>query len=294
MNLFQIISEISNADPEALERINDRRSALSALGDITKKLALAAAPVAIGAAFNKTLAQGAGSSVNSILNYALSLERLEAAFYTQALAAPTLASAFGANAALRAGVDKIRADEQAHVDLLAAALGTAASPAPRGYNFTAAYANIPTFLTFAQAFEDLGVRAYKGQAGYIPRTAMANVPNVGMVNVLQTALQIHAVEARHASYIRYQRRMAANASGGSQNQFGWITLDQANGAPAAVYGPGNPAAMFPSEANTTQNAAINLTTMGTPAYTAAEISESFDEPLDHPTVLNIASPYIIP
>jgi hypothetical protein len=47
----------------------------------------------------------------------------------------------------------------------------------------------------AQAFEDTGVRAYKGQAGNV----MSNK------TVLQAALQIHSVEARHASQVRRMR-----------------------------------------------------------------------------------------
>jgi hypothetical protein len=293
MNLFQIISDLAQADPEVLERINDRRSALSALGDISKKMALAAAPIAIGAAFNKTLAQGAGSSVTSILNYALSLERLESAFYNMAIGTGTTPGLVAglSTSAMAAGIRKIRDDEAAHVLLLEAALGNAANPRPTGYNFAVAFTDIPTFLTYAQAFEDTGVRAYKGQAGYIPRGATVAVTGVGTVNVLKTALQIHAVEARHAAYVRYQRRAAAN---GGQNQFGWITLAQANGAPAPVYGPGSPAASFPSEANTTHVPTIDLLAMGSPAYTAAEVSEAFDEPLDSATVLSIAGPFIIP
>ena len=298
MNLFQIISDLGKADPELLERMNSRRSALSSLGDLSKKMALAAAPVAVFGALNKTLAQGTGSTAVSILNYALTLERLEAAFYNQALSAtsaPALAAGFTANATLRAGIDKIRVDENAHVDLLIAAVtaaGGTPAPAPaNGYNFTAAFTDIPTFLTFAQAFEDLGVRAYKGQAGNIPRATNLTIPTVGVVNVLTVALQIHSVEARHAAYIRYQRRLTSAAGGPAANQFGWITNAEANGAPAGIYGAGNPAAMFPSEANIIQ-ATVPLTTLGTPVYTAAEISEAFDEPLDSGTVLGIAGPFI--
>lgn len=307
MNLFKILAELEKVDPEVMDRLNHRRGALAALGNITKKITLATAPAILGAAFNKTLAQSAGSPLNDILNYALLLERLEAAFYTQALTAPTLTTAFSGNAGVRTGVEKIRDNENAHVRLLEAALGSAAAAAPRGFNFAAAYADLPTFLTFAQAFEDLGVRAYKGQAGNISRTATANIPSVtvtnagvqstvaiGTVNVLQVALQIHSTEARHASYIRFLRRQQGLGSNGSiGNQFGWVTLAQNNGAPAAVYGAGNPAATFPAEDNRSQ-ANVDLTTlMATTAYTAAEVSEAFDEALDSAKVREIATPFIL-
>lgn len=308
MNLFKILAELEKVDPEVMDRLNHRRSALAAIGNITKKITLASAPVALGAAFNKTLAQGAGSPLNDVLNYALLLERLEAAFYIQGLQATSLASAFSGNATLRTAIEKIRDNENAHVRLLEAALGSNANPAPRGFNFTAAYADLPTFLTFAQAFEDLGVRAYKGQAGNISRTATATIPSIvvtnggqqstvpiGTFNVLQVALQIHATEARHAAHIRYLRRQPALGAGGSaNNQFGWITLAQANGAPAPVYAAGNPATTFPSEANTNQGGVDLSTLMATPAYTAAELSEAFDEALDSGTVRTIATPFIIP
>ena len=63
----------------------------------------------------------------------------------------------------------------------------------------------PKLLALAQAFEDTGVRAYKGQAGAL----------MGNDNLLTAALQIHSVEARHASEIRRLRGLQ-----------GWITLDQ--------------------------------------------------------------------
>ena len=47
-------------------------------------------------------------------------------------------------------------------------------------------------MVLAQAFEDTGVRAYKGQAGNL----------ISNSAYLTAALQIHSVEARHASYIR--------------------------------------------------------------------------------------------
>ena len=51
------------------------------------------------------------------------------------------------------------------------------------------------FLEVSQVFEDTGVRAYKGQA-----------PNLlGNQVVLTAALGIHAVEARHASTVRFIR-----------------------------------------------------------------------------------------
>jgi len=284
MNLFQIISELEKVDPEIADRLTHRRSALSMLGDLGKKMALAAAPIAIGSAFNKAMGQNNLATPNDILNYALLLERLEYSFYNQALAATTLSTTL--TGAARTAIETIRAHELAHVNLLTAALGTNAAAAPaNGFNFGGAFADYATFLTYAQAFEDTGVRAYKGQAAKIPRTLN---PTVGgaTVNLLTVALQIHSVEARHAAHIRLMRRGAT--AGAQTNIMPWIMNADANGAPAAVYGAGNPAADFPAESNIAQGGITSLTTMLGTTYDAADVSAAFDEPLDNTTVTTIA------
>lgn len=60
------------------------------------------------------------------------------------------------------------------------------------FDFTAGgqfdpFNDYPTFLLLSQAFEDTGVRAYKGQA-----------PKMAGNDLLTAALQIHSVEACHA------------------------------------------------------------------------------------------------
>ncbi|UYZ63023.1 ferritin-like domain-containing protein [Hymenobacter weizhouensis] len=278
MNLFKIISELEKADPEIMDRLTHRRSALTALGDLSKKMALAAAPIAIGSAFNKAMGQNTLTSVNAVLNYALLLERLEYSFYDQALKAATLTVPL--TGAARTAIETIRAHELAHVNLLETALGNAKDPAPaNGFDFGSAFSTYSTFLTFAQAFEDTGVRAYKGQATVIKG---AGNPN----NVLQTALQIHSVEARHAAHIRYMRRGAT--AGNQTGIMPWVVNADANGAPAPVYGAGNPVNLFPAEDNLAQGGIANLTTALGTTYTAADVSAAFDEGLDSTTVTNIA------
>ncbi|WP_426493082.1 ferritin-like domain-containing protein [Hymenobacter sp. 102] len=281
MNLFQIIAELEKVDPEIADRLTHRRSALNAIGNIGKKMALAAAPIAIGSAFNKAVGQNTLTAVNDILNYALLLERLEYSFYNQALSATTLtATLTGAD---RTAIETIRAHELAHVNLLQAALGSNAAATPT-FNFGTAFSTYPTFLTFAQAFEDTGVRAYKGQAANIPRTLNPTV-NGQTVNLLTVALQIHSVEARHAAHVRYMRR--GTTAGAQTTIMPWIMNAEANGAPAAVYGAGNPAANFPAESNLVQGG-LTLTSVGGNTYDAADVSAAFDEPLDNTTVTAIA------
>lgn len=124
------------------------------------------------------------------------------------------------------------------------------------------FGNFNTFSGLAQSAEDLGVRAYKGQA-----------PNVMADDfVLTTALRFHSVEARHASELRRIRGQKA-----------WITLNSRGNLPA-ISQP-----VYDGEELTVQ-AGINLVTVtGLPATT---VSEAFDEPLTGPQVLAIVSNFI--
>uniref|UniRef100_UPI0025D6A377 ferritin-like domain-containing protein n=1 Tax=Marivirga sp. TaxID=2018662 RepID=UPI0025D6A377 len=142
------------------------------------------------------------------------------------------------------------------------------------------------FLALSQAFEDTGVRAYKGQAANLVSDSMSNL-------ILTAALSIHGVEARHASIVRRLR-----------GQKGWITGEDTSvpDAALAVYQEGNPPAQFPSEANVTQ-AGVNLEDAlvgNVPNIDKASIQEAFDEPLDADvvagsgTVYDIAGLFIVP
>ena len=137
-----------------------------------------------------------------LLNYALTLENLEAAFYVQGLTKLTAAD-FAASSLLKnlgSGVtDKvvdylkiIRDDETAHVNTIATVIkslgGTPVAACP-SYNFT--YVTADDFLKLAMTLEDTGVSAYDGAI------ALIQSPD------LQTAAAtIATVEARHASYLR--------------------------------------------------------------------------------------------
>jgi hypothetical protein len=211
MNFFQIISEIEKVDPEVYDRLDSRRAIFKNMAGLGKKLSAAALPLAVGAVFNKVYAQTpAGLAVNDVLNFALKLEYLEMFFYQQRTLVTSFSSTTNAALAL------IGTDETNHVNFLRGVLGNAAITAPTlaTFDFTAKGAFNPadatTYLTLAQALEDTGVRAYKGAA---PLSAvMANK------TVLTAALNIHSVEARHASHIRAIRRAASNGSAASVMQ----------------------------------------------------------------------------
>ncbi|EYB66897.1 dessication-associated protein [Deinococcus phoenicis] len=213
----------------------DRRAALGTLG----KLGLGAA--AFGLAGSSALAVPARDIDVDVLNFALNLEYLEAAFYLAAVGRLNELRAIGGGAEIRVpqGLDLMRGmqfkdsnvqaymrdiaeDEFQHVRFLHAALGKAAAPRPvldlsaafdaagraasggkiRGFN---PYANDLFFLHGAFIFEDVGVTAYNGAATLLTNPAY-----------LQAAAGILATEAYHAGAIRtllFMRRQELAAAG---------------------------------------------------------------------------------
>ena len=121
-----------------------------------------------------------------ILNYALTLEYLEAEFYVQARDRGALTDPVVARFA------RVVADhETAHVRFLRSALGRAAVRKPT-FDFGDTVTDQEKFKQTAQVLEDTGVAAYAGQGTRIKQAA-----------VVKAALSIHSVEARHAAWIRF-------------------------------------------------------------------------------------------
>ncbi len=119
----------------------------------------------------------------AILNYALTLEYLEAEFYKQAVASGALTGA-----ALELG-KVIAAHEAAHVKALKKALGRNAVKSPT-FAFGETVTNQDKFLATAFVLENTGVAAYLGQAGRIKSPAY-----------LGAAASILTVEARHSGAV---------------------------------------------------------------------------------------------
>ncbi|MEP7147209.1 MAG: ferritin-like domain-containing protein [bacterium] len=267
MNLENLYNKIN----ESFNKKNfSRRDALDGFSKLGLGALTAAIPFGIlsnltGKAVAKGNGPGSTSSATivEILNFALTLEYLESKFYQQGLLAAGLIP--GGD---RAVFTQISLHEAAHViDLIGAVQSLGGTPvAQPTFDFTAGgvysdvFTNYNTFLTLSQAFEDTGVRAYKGQAG-------------GLISngaILTVALQIHSVEARHASEVRRIR-----------GQKGWISGTISGGAPAAIY---------VREDNYIQGGVDvrTITTVG-----ATPISEAFDETLTMAEVLAIAGPFIV-
>jgi hypothetical protein len=206
MNLLNIIEEIENVDPEVYGKLSQRRDVIKNITSFGSKVAIAALPFAVGTMFKKAYAaDSTAPSVIDVLNYALTLEYLESAFYNAGTAKGT---ALIPAAAATNYFNQVTTDENNHVTFLKSVIGslggTPVSPpeidltAGNGSGngpFKDVLTNYNTFLAVAQVFEDTGVRAYKGQAGFLLKNQV----------VLTAALSIHAVEARHASAIRQIR-----------------------------------------------------------------------------------------
>jgi hypothetical protein len=119
-----------------------------------------------------------------ILNYALTLEYLEAAFYNGATAAKLPLSPQGL-----VFLETVTKDENEHVKFLKKALGKKAAAEPK-FDFKGANTNVETFMATAEVLENTGVHAYSGQALNIKTPAY-----------VKAAVSILTVEARHASVI---------------------------------------------------------------------------------------------
>ncbi|GAA3914461.1 ferritin-like domain-containing protein [Chitinophaga oryziterrae] len=262
MDLQNIFTAIEKTDPEIYERLDTRRSAMKRFANVGKALAMSAVPLALGSMFKKAYGR-TPADVLSVLQFALLLEHLESGFYSEAITHTSLFDAAGF-----AAFTTIANQEAAHVTLIAQtiqALGGTPDPAP-AFTYTKngalpTFTDLATLLTVAQAFEDTGVRAYKGQICNLQENR----------TVLTIALQIHSVEARHAAHIRTMR-----------GKKGWITQAQNDFSDTD--------ATYAGEDLTVQDG-VTITGICT-GITADAATEAFEEPLDAATVRTIIAPFI--
>jgi len=278
MNVLKFLEPFTNEN--LMNSKGSRRDSFSQFGQIGKNAALAAVPFGL-AALTSTKASAADigptpATPIGALQLALTLEYLEKEFYIMGLESGVIPIG---------GRDEkvfmqISAHETDHVAYLIAGLGGTGSPnfvAKPTFDFTvggafdpfnatgigqaAAYAQ---FLALAQAFEDTGVRAYKGQAGNL----------ISAPDLLTAALQIHSVEARHASEVRRLRGLK-----------GWITNNERGaGMPVETQ------AVYDGEQVTTQ---AGFNTAGSGLFGAAAGSEAYDEPLTTAQTVTIANLFIV-
>ncbi len=166
---------------------------------MTREAFLLRSTLAAGAAYgalsatgliSSALAESGGGDVD-ILNFALTLEFLEAEFYD--LAAKQVQGLSKEESDL---TKKLRDDEKAHVDALTASIKDAGGEpvAKPTFDFGGAFGSRASYLKTANVLEDTGVSAYNG-AG----------PMIESVDVLAAAGSIVQIEGRHAAMIRLVR-----------------------------------------------------------------------------------------
>jgi rubrerythrin len=127
-----------------------------------------------------------GAGDIGILNFALTLEYLEAAFYNEATANQKKKT-FIKDKQAQVFLKTVTVDENAHVAYLKKALGSKAVAAPK-VDFGGTTSQEASFVKTAVALENTGVHAYSGQALNIKSPA-----------TVAAALSILTIEARHAS-----------------------------------------------------------------------------------------------
>ncbi len=271
MNLIKLLDTMcpDTNNPEEKDKFFSRREAFRQFGDFGKKVAMAAVPLSILSTIPR-IAKADTASLIDTLNFALTLEHLEYRYYQMAIESGVID---GADQNI---FTKIRDHELAHVNFLVEVIGNVLGGTPvaePAFDFTAGgnfapFSDYPTFLALSQAFEDTGVRAYKGQA--------ANVMESDVV--LTAALSIHSVEARHASMVRRLRTKK-----GQDDVKGWITNANIGTLPAAAQ------AIYAGEENVT-HAGVDVTSLS--GIDAGAVSEAWDEPLNKEQVLQIASLFL--
>jgi rubrerythrin len=138
---------------------------------------------AVGGFVTKAFAQGGGDL--DILNFALTLEYLEAAFYKDGLKRANLTGE-AKKLATTAGDH-----ENQHVDALTQTIKKLGGKPVQSPQVAFPFKDQKSFMKLAQVFEDTGVAAYNGAA-----------PMIQSKEVLGAAGSIVQVEARHAAAIR--------------------------------------------------------------------------------------------
>jgi len=171
---------------------------LVACGDDDKDTAATAASAKGG---DKMSEEDAVKGDLAILNYALTLEFLEARFYQQ-----VIDSGIVKDPAVGSIAKKFGMSEQEHVDALKATikkLGGTPVKAPATKFEETIDKGLEAVLNAAADVENLGAAAYLGQAG-----------NIKNKEVLAAALAIHSVEARHAAALNQLLGRGFGGSGG--------------------------------------------------------------------------------
>ena len=160
--------------------------------------AVTLAGVGLGANGGRALAQDATpespfEAPVDVINYALTLEHLEATFYRLAMEEFDAAAfeALGYQAEVRDRIVTIGDHEAQHVEALTAVVEQLGGEPVEEAEYDFGYTDLESFLATAAVIEGVGVAAYTGAAQYL----------IEEDALLTAALTIHGNEARHASYL---------------------------------------------------------------------------------------------
>lgn len=224
-------------------------------------------------------AQSATLTPRQVVEYALTLEKLEADFYRRAIAAAQNGPLAGAPQVAKDALVSYGSDEAQHVtDLSAVLKALGGNPdaimLPANPNYSAIlgrdpFANPTDLLLAGQYVEDLGVAAYKGQVQNLLAAGEAGK------TVLAGALEIHTVEARHAAGIRFLRQTLLGA-----DVRPWIQSDS-----EVIYNESRGTAPVSMESQTKQTSGGSVIPFG---------SDAFDGYATREEVLALVGPILTP
>lgn len=146
-------------------------------------------------AASATASSTSGSGDLGIVNYALTLEYLEAQFYDKVVASGLF------HGSTLATLKRFGAEEHEHVAVLKQAAMSLGTPATEPTGRFPIH-NAAQVTKLAATVENLGASAYLGQAG-----------NIKSKQILAAALSIHTIEARHAATLNTLLKLSPTPDG---------------------------------------------------------------------------------
>jgi hypothetical protein len=167
---------VTEAAPDAVSRAG-------LLGRLAAGVGAALGGGAAAAILTSALGAARSGHDRTVFQFAITLEHLQVAFYTQALKAGKLTGE------VRQFAQVVAAEERKHLTYLSGAAGGRIAAAP-AFTFADALRDESSFIAAAVSIEENGLAAYNGQAGNLSPGALAKVGRV------------ISVEARHAAWAR--------------------------------------------------------------------------------------------
>jgi hypothetical protein len=150
----------------------------------------------VGPFVSQALAEGGGGDAE-ILNFALTLEYLESAFYNEK------GKEVGLTGTAKSYAKMFGEQEAEHVAALTSAIKSLGGTPVKKPQFVFPVSNEKTFLALASVLENTGVGAYNGAA-----------PSLSSKEVLATAGSIVQIEGRHAAAIDLLINRSPTPNGG--------------------------------------------------------------------------------